>query len=53
MCIIMNVRRNIVIDKKLDDMFRKKITKIKGNQKKGALSEAHSEAIKLWIKKNS
>ena len=46
---LMNVRRNIVIDKKLEDAFRKRISENKGNLKKGAISEAHAEAMKLWI----
>lgn len=55
MCIhvcLMNVRRNIVIDKKLEDMFRKRISDTRGDLKKGAISEAHAEAMKLWISAN-
>ena len=48
----MNVRRNIVIDKKLEDMFRKRISDTRGDLKKGAISEAHAEAMKLWISAN-
>lgn len=49
---LMNVRRNIVIDKKLEDMFRKRISDTRGDLKKGAISDAHAEAMKLWIKAN-
>ena len=48
----MNVRRNIVIDKKLEDAFRRKIDNDKGTLKKGAISNAHEEAIQLWLKAN-
>lgn len=49
---LMNVRRNIVIDKKLEDMFRRRISDTRGDLKKGAISEAHAEAMKLWISAN-
>lgn len=49
---LMNVRRNIVIDKKLEDTFRRRISDTRGDLKKGAISEAHAEAMKLWINAN-
>ena len=48
----MNVRRNIVIDKRLEDAFRRKIDNNKGTLRKGAISEAHEEAMQLWLKSN-
>ena len=48
----MNVRRNIVIEKRLEDAFRRKIDKEGGTLKKGAISDAHEEAMWLWLKAN-
>jgi len=42
----------IKIDEELGRKFRAKVIEIKGN-KKGALSEAIEEAIKLWLEKYS
>ncbi len=41
---------NVIIDEKLGRKFRAKVIEVKGN-KKGALSEAIEEAIKLWLEK--
>jgi len=41
---------NVVIDEGLGRKFRAKVVEVKGN-KKGALSEAIEEAIKLWLEK--
>ena len=48
----MNVRRNIVIDKRLEDAFRRKIDKDNGTLKKGSISDVHEEAMQLWLKSN-
>lgn len=45
-------RRNIVIQDNIDFEFRRIIGKKTGYQK-GAYSDAISEAIQMWIKKNS
>ena len=39
------------VDEKLGRKFRVKVIELKGN-KKGALSEAIEEAIKLWLEKH-
>jgi len=39
------------IDEKLGRKFRARVIEVKGN-KKGALSEAIEEAIKLWLEKH-
>ena len=44
------MKMTIKIDEELGRKFRAKVVEIKGN-KKGALSEAIEEAIKLWLEK--
>ena len=45
------MKMTIKIDEELGRKFRAKVVEIKGN-KKGALSEAIEEAIKLWLEKH-
>ena len=45
-------RRNIVLEDKLDEKFRKVVFHVFG-YRKGALSEALADAIVIWINKNS
>jgi len=42
-----------VIDKKLIDDFCKRISEVNGYIIKGDLSDAHTQAIKLWMKAHS
>jgi len=44
------MKMTIKIDEELGRKFRAKVIEVKGN-KKGALSEAIEEAIKLWLEK--
>ena len=44
------MKMTIKIDEELGRKFRARVIEIKGN-KKGALSEAIEEAIKLWLEK--
>ncbi len=44
------MRMTIQVDEELGRKFRAKVIEVKGN-KKGALSEAVEEAIKLWLEK--
>jgi len=41
----------VQVNEKLGRKFRAKVIEVKGN-KKGALSEAIEEAIKLWLEKH-
>ena len=52
MYIVILVRRNIVLDDDLDDQFRDVVYRRLG-YRKGALSEALSQAITAWIKNSS
>jgi len=45
-------RRNIVLEDTLDKKFREVVFHVFG-LRKGALSEAHADAIVIWINKNS
>jgi len=47
MCIIMNVRRNYVLDKSLDKKFRDVVNK---NYTKGKYSKSIELAIQCWLK---
>lgn len=51
MCILVNVRFDLVMDSILAIKFRK--AAFAKYLKKGALSNAFEEAIRAWIKKNS
>ena len=42
----------VKVDEELGRKFRARVIEIKGN-KKGALSEAIEEAIKLWLEKHN
>ncbi len=44
------MKMTVKIEEELGRKFRAKVVEIKGN-KKGALSEAIEEAIKLWLEK--
>jgi len=44
------MKMTIQVDEELGRKFRAKVIEVKGN-KKGALSEAIEEAIKLWLEK--
>lgn len=52
MCLLVNVRFDLVLDSNLAIKFRRAAFE-KWNHKKGALSYAFEEAILTWIKKNS
>ena len=41
----------VKIDNELEKAFRKRVLELKGS-KKGALSEAVEEAIRLWLEKH-
>ncbi len=45
------MRFNVTISEKVGKLFKMKVIEIKGN-KKGSLSEAVEEAIKLWLEKH-
>lgn len=44
------MRFNVTVREDIGKLFRMKVIEVKGN-KKGALSEAIEEAIKLWLEK--
>jgi len=52
MCLLVNVRFDLVLDSDLAIKFRRAAFE-KWDHKKGALSNAFEEAILTWIKKNS
>jgi len=45
-------KMNIVLDDKLEQVFREAVFKVKG-MKKGNISDAIEEAIHCWIEKQS
>jgi metal-responsive CopG/Arc/MetJ family transcriptional regulator len=45
------MRMTVQIDEELGRKFRARVMEIKGNRK-GALSEAVEEAIRLWLEKH-
>jgi hypothetical protein len=47
-----NIRFDLVLDDKLAKKFRE-VAQKRGDYKKGALSNAFEQAIRVWLKKNS